>query len=171
MLPLVQVLVVLVNSILLVCISIDRYMALLRIVKVSWEPSKQLSVTCCVMVWGFAIAVSSSQLDVYDFYTVYVVPLPDPHEEDPILTFYVAHLCGSDKVQLNLLKNTFPISPFAHLQARNRYYFFMIFSFIFGPLIVTILWLIAVLVKKVWKKHINVETIASKKKTLRQSRQ
>lgn len=89
---------VLVNSILLVCIALDRYMAVVRIVKGSWEPTKLFCVTCCVLIWGFSAAVSSPLLTLYDHFRVYIVPLPDPEEEDPELTYYVAYLCGSDKV-------------------------------------------------------------------------
>lgn len=89
---------VLVNSILLVCIALDRYMAVVRIVKGSWEPSKLFCVTCCVIIWGFSAAVSSPLLSIYDYFRVYVVPLPDPNEVDPVLTYYKAYLCASNKV-------------------------------------------------------------------------
>jgi 7 transmembrane receptor (rhodopsin family) len=101
MIPFLQTMAVLVNSILLVCISLDRYMAVSRIIKGSWEPSKVFTVTCCVLIWGFSAAVSSPLLTIYDFYRIYVVPLPDPNEENPVLRYYVAHLCGSDKVSLD----------------------------------------------------------------------
>jgi hypothetical protein len=90
---------VLVNSILLVCIAWDRYMTVVRIVKGSWEPGKLFCLTCCVLIWGFSAAVSSPLLTVYDYIRVYVVPLPDPEEKDPELTYYMAYLCGSDKVK------------------------------------------------------------------------
>lgn len=90
--------VVLVNSVLLVCIALDRYMAVVRLDKGSWEPGKVFCLSCCVLIWGFAAGVSSPMLNIYDYFKIYVVPLPDPDEVDPILTYYVAHLCGSDKV-------------------------------------------------------------------------
>lgn len=93
--------VVLVNSILLVCIALDRYMAVIRICKGSWEPSKLCTLSSCVLIWGFSAAVSSPLLTIYDHSKVYVVPLPDPEEEDPELTYYVANLCGSNKVNVN----------------------------------------------------------------------
>lgn len=129
--------VVLVNSILLVCISLDRYMAVVRIVKGSWEPSKIFCVTCCVLIWGFSAAVSSPLLTLYDYFTVYIVPLPDPEEENPVLTYYVRYLCGSQK-------------------AENGYFFAIIFSFIFIPLLVTFLWLNSVLAREVWRRRIDV---------------
>lgn len=92
---------VLVNSILLVCIALDRYMAVVRIVKGSWEPSKLFCVTCCAIIWGFSAAVSSPLLSIYDYFRVYVVPLPDPKEVDPVLTYYKAYLCASNKVRMH----------------------------------------------------------------------
>lgn len=98
--PFLQTLVVLVNSILLVCIALDRYMACVRIVKGSWEPSKVFCVTCCVLIWGFSAGVSSPMLTLYDHVRIYVVPLPDPNDDNPKLTYYSGYLCGSDKVHL-----------------------------------------------------------------------
>lgn len=92
--------VVLVNSVLLVCIALDRYMAVVRIVKGSWEPGKVFCLTCCILIWGFAAGISSPMLTIYDYYRVYVVPLPDPNEDNPVLTYYVGYLCGSDKVNI-----------------------------------------------------------------------
>lgn len=89
---------VLVNSILLVCIALDRYMAVVRIVKGTWEPSKLCCITCCVIIWGFSAAVSSPLLTIYDYFVLYIVPLPDPEDDNPVLTYYVGHICGSDKV-------------------------------------------------------------------------
>jgi 7 transmembrane receptor (rhodopsin family) len=96
--PFLQTMVVLVNSILLVCIALDRYMAIVRIVKGTWEPTKVFCVSCCVLIWGFSAGVSSPLLSIYDFYKVYVVPVPNPLEESPKLTYYVAYICASDKV-------------------------------------------------------------------------
>lgn len=73
-------------------------MAVVRIVKGSWEPSKLFCVTCCVLIWGFSAGVSSPLLTIYDYYKVFVVPIPDPEDENPYLNYYVGHLCASDKV-------------------------------------------------------------------------
>ena len=129
--------VVLVNSILLVCIALDRYMAVVRIVKGTWEPGKLFCISCCVLIWGFSAAVSSPLLTLYDYFKIYIVPLPNPEEENPELTYYVGYLCGSDK-------------------GENGYFFAIIFSFIFVPLLIAFLWLNSVLAKEVWKRRIDV---------------
>lgn len=76
-------------------------MAVIRIVKGSWEPGKLFCVTCLVLIWGFSAGVSSPLLTIYDYFKVYVVPLPDPDDEDAKLTYYTGYLCGSDKVKLS----------------------------------------------------------------------
>ena len=134
-------------------------MAVIRIIKGSWEPTKLFCVTCCVLIWGFAAAVSSPLLTIYDYYHIYVVPLPDPNEVDPELTYYTSHLCGSDKVNLfKFLKSLFRISS---SQDENGYFFAIIFSFIFAPLLITFFWLNSVLAKELWKRRISVSTTSS----------
>ncbi|CRL05729.1 CLUMA_CG018758, isoform A [Clunio marinus] len=141
-LPFFQTLAVLVNSILLVCIALDRYMAVVRVIKGSWEPSKLFTITCCIIIWGFSAGVSSPLLSIYDYLKIYIVPLPEPDDENPQLTYYVQYLCGSDK-------------------AENGYFFAIIFSFIFAPLLITFLWLNSVLAKEVWKRRIDVASSIS----------
>ena len=141
LIPFFQTMVVLVNSIFLVCIALDRYMAVLRIVKGTWEPGKLFCTSCCVLIWGFSAAVSSPLLTLYDFFEIYIVPLPNPEEENLELTYYVGNLCGSDK-------------------GENGYFFVIIFSFIFVPLLIAFLWLNSVLAKKVWKRRIDVSVIS-----------
>jgi hypothetical protein len=93
--------VVLANSIMLVCIAFDRYMAVVRIVKGSWEPSKLFCIACCTIIWGFSAAVSSPLLAIYQHYKIYIVPVPENLREGDELTYYVGYLCGSDKVNRN----------------------------------------------------------------------
>jgi len=96
--PFLQTMVVLVNSILLTCIALDRYMAVVRIIKGQWEPGRLFCITCGVLIWGFSAAMASPMFQIYDYFKVYIVPLPDPNEDDPVLTYYVEYLCSSDKV-------------------------------------------------------------------------
>lgn len=93
-----QTLVILTNSIMLVCIALDRYMAIVRILKGSWEPSKLFCLACCTIIWGFSAAISSPLISIYEFHRVYVIPEPEKQEDE--LTYYIGYLCGSDKVRL-----------------------------------------------------------------------
>lgn len=88
--------VVLANSIMLLCIAFDRYMAVVRIVKGSWEPSKLFCIACCTIIWGFSAGVSSPLLAINELHKIYIVPAPIIQGDE--LTYYVGYLCGSDKV-------------------------------------------------------------------------
>lgn len=90
--------VVLTNSIMLVCIALDRYMAIVRILKGSWEPSKLFCLACCTIIWGFSAAISSPLISIYEFHRVYIIPAPEKQGDE--LTYYIGYLCASDKVRL-----------------------------------------------------------------------
>lgn len=92
-----QTMVVLTNSIMLVCIAFDRYMAILRILKGSWEPSKLFCIACCTIIWGFSAAISSPLISIYEFHRVYVIPEPEKRGDE--LTYYIGYMCASDKVR------------------------------------------------------------------------
>ncbi|XP_070503092.1 orexin receptor type 2-like [Chironomus tepperi] len=137
-LPFLQTLAILVNSILLVCIAMDRYMAVVRIAKSQWEPGKLFCLTCCVLIWGMAAGISSPMIAIYQFYKLYVVPLPKYENEE--LTYYVGTICASNKDQ-------------------NAYFFSIIFSFIFAPLVITFIWMNAVVARAIWiRRHTKAST-------------
>lgn len=96
--PFIQTLAVLVNSILLVSIAMDRYMAVVRIIKGNWDPKLCFCLTCVILIWGMSAGVSSPMLTIYDHYKIYIVPEPDPSEVKPVLTYYEGYLCGTGKV-------------------------------------------------------------------------
>ncbi|KAG5667433.1 hypothetical protein PVAND_015413 [Polypedilum vanderplanki] len=130
--PFLQTFSILVNSILLVCIAMDRYMAVVRVTKAQWEPGKLFCVTCCVLVWGMAAGVSSPMLTIYQYFKIYIVPYPE-HPDDK-LTYYIGHVCASHKDE-------------------NAYYFSIIFSFIFAPLVLTFVWMNSVVARQIWSRR------------------
>ncbi|CAO1413827.1 unnamed protein product [Diamesa tonsa] len=134
LIPFTQTLAVLVNSILLVSIAMDRYMAVVRIIKGNWDPGLCFCLTCVILIWGMCAGVSSPMLTIYDHYKIFIVPVPDEMEIDPVLTYYEGYLCGSDKDE-------------------NTYYFVIIFTFIFLPLLTTFLWLNSILAKEIWNRR------------------
>lgn len=99
LIPFTQTLAVLVNSILLVSIAMDRYMAVVRMIKGNWDPGLCFCLTCVILIWGMCAGVSSPMLTIYDHYKIFIVPVPDEIEIDPVLTYYEGYLCGSDKVK------------------------------------------------------------------------
>lgn len=72
-------------------------MAVVRIAKSQWEPGKLFCFTCCVLIWGMAAGISSPMIAIYQFYKLYVVPLPK--DEDEELTYYIGNICASSKVK------------------------------------------------------------------------
>lgn len=95
LLPYLQTLAILVNSILLVCIAMDRYMAVVRIAKTQWEPGKLFCLTCCVLIWGMAAGISSPMISIYEYYKILVIVRGD---EEAIENGYTAYICVSHKV-------------------------------------------------------------------------
>ena len=99
LIPFFQTLLVLVNSILLVAIAMDRYMAVVRVTKGNWNPGLCFSLTCVIMIWGMCAGVSSPMLTLHDHQIIFIVPVPDELEIDPVLTYYEGYLCFSAKVR------------------------------------------------------------------------
>jgi hypothetical protein len=86
---------VVVNSILLVCIACDRYMAVVRAMKGRWEPGKLFCLTCCALIWSMAAGVSTPMLTLYDHKKVYV---QEDELEDGKVKYFPAFMCIADKV-------------------------------------------------------------------------
>ncbi|XP_052861195.1 neuropeptide Y receptor type 5 [Anopheles cruzii] len=137
--PFVQTVAVLVNSITLVAIALDRYMALLRLAKGSWEPSGWFCFTCAVLIWGLGAGISSPMLTLYQVFDIIVltadsaaaVTQPNP---PTISGYYLAEICATDK-------------------SKNSYYFAIVFAVIFVPLLCAFCWLNGVIAKEFWKRR------------------
>lgn len=99
--PFFQTLSVLANSITLTVIALDRYMAIIRIVKGIWEPKQAFCNTCAVLIWGLAMGVSSPMIGMYKYIKVYLIPRP-VNEEDldnaELTNFPFIYICAHDKV-------------------------------------------------------------------------
>lgn len=104
--PYFQTLGALVNSIILVLIALDRYVAIKRLHKSPWEPSKPFCVGCCLAVWILAAAVSSPIVKVYDYYNVIVIPddtLKTKAVDGQSFEYYIGSMCGRCQVILRLV--------------------------------------------------------------------
>uniref|UniRef100_A0A182PMW2 G-protein coupled receptors family 1 profile domain-containing protein n=1 Tax=Anopheles epiroticus TaxID=199890 RepID=A0A182PMW2_9DIPT len=129
--PFVQTMAVLVNSITLVAIALDRYMAVRSLVKGVWEPNGWFCVTCGVLIWGLAAGISSPMLTLYELFDI-VVLTTDPQQPHEIVTgYYMAAICATDK-------------------SKNSYYFVIVFVVIFLPLLGAFCWLNGVIAKAFW---------------------
>jgi hypothetical protein len=92
MIPFVQTSTVLINSISLVCIAMDRYLAVLNIPKSPILQRKWFSVSALILVWATGFAISIPTLSSYVIEEVIVYP----HEFEE--QFYVAYVCQTDMV-------------------------------------------------------------------------
>ncbi|XP_019527547.3 neuropeptide Y receptor type 5 [Aedes albopictus] len=149
--PFFQTMAVLVDSITLVAIALDRYMAVVRLNKGAWEPSGVLCVACAVLIWGLAAGVSSPMLTLYQIYTV-IVLIADRTHSDVITGYFLAQICATDK-------------------SKNGYYFGIVFTVIFLPLLLSFLWLNTVIAKEIWirRNPINDRSKETKKSKNRNS--
>lgn len=135
---------VVVNSILLVCIACDRYMAVVRVTRGRWEPGKLFCLTCCALIWGMAAGVSSPMLTLYDYKEIYIAV----NGTDGEVKYTPAHWCICEKVEESSLLKRNKLN-FFYFQIENAFYFSVIFSFIFAPLLIFFLWLNSVVARAI----------------------
>ncbi len=97
--PFVTTLAILVNSFTLVGIAVDRYLAIIRLIKGTWEPSKLFCGAGAVFVWGLAAGISSPMISSYyivEFYIIY----SNPDNRSEMLSIEEAEMCTSQKVTI-----------------------------------------------------------------------
>lgn len=132
--PFFQTMAVLVDSITLVAIALDRYMAVVRLAKGAWEPSGVLCIACAVLIWGLSAGVASPMLTLYQIYNV-IVLTADRSQSDVITGYFLAQICATDK-------------------SKNGYYFGIVFTVIFLPLLLSFIWLNSIIAKEIWiRRH------------------
>lgn len=93
---------ILANSLTLVCIALDRYIAIGNVLKGSWNPSTLFCVSCAVLVWGLAAGIASPMLTSYYLVDFYII-LTDPKNHTIQLDVKLASTCISDKVSMVML--------------------------------------------------------------------
>lgn len=86
---------VLIGSISLVVIALDRYLAVLNKSKIKILRNKIFCFFGLFLVWFVSCAISSPMLFSYELIDIYVIP--EDHEAD----YYVAYLCMTDMVLIN----------------------------------------------------------------------
>uniref|UniRef100_A0A182N2R7 G-protein coupled receptors family 1 profile domain-containing protein n=1 Tax=Anopheles dirus TaxID=7168 RepID=A0A182N2R7_9DIPT len=132
--PFVQTMAVLVNSITLVAIALDRYMAVRSLVKGVWEPNGWFCATCAVLIWGLAAGIASPMLTLYEVYDIVVLTTDSQHPVEIISGYYMATICATDK-------------------SKNSYYFVIVFVVIFLPLLAAFCWLNGVIARAFWVRR------------------
>ncbi|XP_053685972.1 alpha-2A adrenergic receptor [Sabethes cyaneus] len=136
--PFFQTLAVLVNSVTLVAIALDRYMAVVRLNKGTYEPSGLFCATCAILIWGLSAGVSSPMLTLYQIYDI-IVLITDSSDPEMIIGTFMAQICATNK-------------------SKNGYYFGIIFTVIFLPLVISFVWLNAIIAKEIWVRRHPVDS-------------
>uniref|UniRef100_A0A182QW88 G-protein coupled receptors family 1 profile domain-containing protein n=1 Tax=Anopheles farauti TaxID=69004 RepID=A0A182QW88_9DIPT len=132
--PFVQTMAVLVNSITLVAIALDRYMAVRSLVKGIWEPNGWFCATCAVLIWGLAAGIASPMLTLYEVYDIVVLTTDSQQPIEIVNGYYMATICATDK-------------------SKNSYYFVIVFVVIFLPLLGAFCWLNGVIARAFWTRR------------------
>ncbi|XP_055372781.1 5-hydroxytryptamine receptor 1A [Condylostylus longicornis] len=132
--PFMSTAAILINSMTLVGIAFDRYMAVVKVVSgVNWEPG----ILCCfafvILVWGTAAGLASPMLMSYYTGTILLI-ITNPNDPNQCVEAKSVEMCASDK-------------------ALNSYYFIIIFSVVFVPTVLTFIWLNSVVAIEIWNRH------------------
>lgn len=131
--PFITTVAILANSFTLVGIAVDRYWAIIRLIKGTWEPNKLFCAAGAVFVWGLAAGISSPMISSYYIAEFYIIHT-DPENRSHMIDVTEAEMCVSEK------------EP-------NQYYYSVVFSVIFIPLMFAFLWLNAILAKEIFLRR------------------
>lgn len=91
---------IIVNSITLVCIALDRYMAVVKVLKSSWEPRALSCIIGTIVVWAIGAGIASPMVSAY-FIVDIVVAETDPNNRTIGIRKYDAQICINKKVRWN----------------------------------------------------------------------
>lgn len=99
---------ILVNSFTLVSIALDRYFAIVKFVKGTWNPSKLFCTSSTIMIWGIAAALASPSLTVYHIAPIYVMETAS-HDPNILINLKHENMCTCDRVccQINRFSSAF----------------------------------------------------------------
>lgn len=95
--PFITTMAILVNSMTLVGIALDRYMAVIRVFKGIWNPGYAFCFTCACLIWGLSAAISSPMMTAYFIFDVQII-ITDPNNRSIPLALEVFEMCAGEKV-------------------------------------------------------------------------
>ena len=132
--PLITTMSILVNSITLVCIALDRYMAVVKVVlKSLWEPKAIFCVIGFICVWMCGAGIASPMYSAYFIMDIYVAET-DPNNRTIGIRKYPAQVCINNKEE-------------------NATYFTIVFICIFLPAFMAFLWLNTIIAIEIWNRR------------------
>lgn len=88
---------ILANSMTLVGIALDRYLAIVKYINGTWNPSAILCVSWAIFVWGLAAGIASPMLSSFYLIEFYII-LTDPVNPANELDVQLSLACMGDKV-------------------------------------------------------------------------
>lgn len=97
----------LVSSISLSLIALDRYIAIVRILKGRWQPGIIFCIISTFSVWAFSAVIASPMLIIYFIKNFYLAIRDKNNEPLVVIDYYEASACFTEKVCLNFLINCF----------------------------------------------------------------
>lgn len=122
------------NSMILVVIALDRYMAVKKILRSSWEPTRTFCFIIAIFIWALAAGISSPNMMAFSV-VEYGIILTNPDDHDEWYDIDLGHMfCYSNK------KSKFV-------------YFLVVFLIIFMPLLIIFIWLNGIIAKEIFSRR------------------
>ncbi|GAB0087498.1 hypothetical protein DMENIID0001_018070 [Sergentomyia squamirostris] len=134
---------ILANSFTLVTIALDRYMAIFKTVKGTWGTSITFCCIYIILLWAVSAGIASPLISSYYIVDILII-VPGRGVNGSGYELREAHLCLTQK------DNT-------------GYYYWLLFTIVFLPLLLLFLWLNGKLAQEIWnrRKPIKAPTAAS----------
>lgn len=85
---------VIVSSLFLVVIALDRYFSVVSINRTRWQPSKLFCVISCAFIWTFSAFISSPVIQIYYHFKIYIRKNQKPEGINENLKYYAGYICG-----------------------------------------------------------------------------
>lgn len=95
--PFVTTMAILANSMTLVGIALDRYFAVIRIVKGPWEPGTTFCIAGTILLWGLAAGISTPMLTSYSIFDIWVIITNHPIDLT-VFDLKQFQVCAGEKV-------------------------------------------------------------------------
>lgn len=132
--PFFQVVGILANSMILIVIALDRYMAVKKVINGAWQPTKTFCYTCAILIWGLSAGIGSPTMTAYSLVEFPII-LTDKNNHSIWIDLSFGHMfCSGNK------KNNF-------------IYHLVVFIIIFLPLLMIFAWLNAVIAKEIYNRR------------------
>ncbi|XP_036332260.1 tyramine receptor Ser-2 [Rhagoletis pomonella] len=188
--PFLTTVAILVSSMTLVGIALDRYFAVMRAVISFWNPGAIFCVLSMLTIWATSMGISYPALRVYNLYPVYILTVATDANVDGSLENFTT----DSSATLSSTETTFTSSPIVAIDTQSGWeqeafnknvsyipvtqdalvimcacakstiitYYFIVFYIIFLPSIIAFVWINAVIAKQLWNRRHTAAAIDEK---------